>query len=174
MGNRSLCLPLVLTQPFLYVTMTCLRCRQLLYNVSIGVCGFAVASEIGSLPLRSHTQALIGVTQVSSGWIIIFTIPYIINPDAGNLGGKIGYMFFGLGIIVTILLYFYCPETKGLTYDEVPVSMHVLVLTSRLIICFRRRLVREGFKRLLRVTGRSKPGMRLVPGEMEKKNNWVL
>jgi hypothetical protein len=78
-----------------------------------------VASEIGSLPLRSHTQGVIGLTQVFSGWVIIFTIPYIINPDAGDLGGKIGYMFFGFGVLVTILLYFYCPETKGLSYDEV-------------------------------------------------------
>ena len=62
---------------------------------------------------------MIGVTQVTSGWIIIFTIPYIINPDAGNLGGRIGYMFFALGVICTILLYLYCPETKGLTFDEV-------------------------------------------------------
>jgi hypothetical protein len=108
--------------------------RQTFYNVSIGVCGFAVASEIGSLPLRSHTQGVIGLTQVFSGWVIIFTIPYIINPDAGNLGGKIGYMFFGLGILVTVLLYFYCPETKGLSYDEVRLFICWVLIQDRLLV----------------------------------------
>jgi hypothetical protein len=93
-----------------------------------------VASEIGSLPLRSHTQGVIGLTQVFSGWVIIFTIPYIINPDAGNLGGKIGYMFFGLGILVTVLLYFYCPETKGLSYDEVRSFICWVLIQDRLLV----------------------------------------
>lgn len=87
--------------------------------MSLGVCGLAQASEIGSLPLRSETQGLIGFTQTFCGWLVIFTIPYMINPDAGNLGGKAGYVFFGTGVIVTTLLFLYCPETKGLSYDEV-------------------------------------------------------
>ena len=87
--------------------------------MSLGVCGLAQASEIGSLPLRSQTQGLIGFTQTLSGWLIIFTIPYMINPDAGNLGGKAGFVFFGLGVFVTVSLYLWCSETKGLSYNEV-------------------------------------------------------
>lgn len=89
------------------------------YQMSIGPCGFALASEVSSLPLRAQTQAYIGLTQTTVGWVIGFVTPYIINPDAGNLGGKIGYVFFGLGVINCIFLYFFCPETKGLAYDEV-------------------------------------------------------
>jgi MFS transporter, SP family, general alpha glucoside:H+ symporter len=44
----------------------------------------------------------------------------MINPDAGNLGGKVGYVFAGGGVIFTSLLFLYLPETKGLTTDEVP------------------------------------------------------
>src|SRR5438477_3431658 len=91
--SPSLKLPIPSHHPYALIGVS-LTDRQICFNISIGVCGFAVASEVGSLPLRSHTQAMVGVTQVTSGWIIIFTIPYIINPDAGNLGGRIGYMFF--------------------------------------------------------------------------------
>ena len=99
--------------------------RTLIYNMSLGVCALAQASEIASLPLRSQTQGLIGCTQSVSSWVVLFTIPYMINPDAGNLGGKVGYIFFGVGVIITLMLYLYCPETKGLSYDEVQTSFRI-------------------------------------------------
>lgn len=43
----------------------------------------------------------------------------MINPDEGNLGAKVGFVFFGLGIIGSVLFYLYIPETKGLNFDEV-------------------------------------------------------
>ena len=46
----------------------------------------------------------------------------MINPDAGNLGPKVGFVFFGLGVPVSIALFFLIPETKGLSFDEVRFS----------------------------------------------------
>jgi Sugar (and other) transporter len=93
--------------------------REIIYSLALGVTAGALASELGSLPLRSQTQGLIGLTQCGTGWLVVFVVPYIINPDAGDLGGKIGYVFFGFGGVCAILLFFFCPETKGLSYDEV-------------------------------------------------------
>ena len=41
-----------------------------------------------------------------------------INPDAGHLGGKVGFIFFGLGIIVSVLGWFLYPETKGVRFEK--------------------------------------------------------
>lgn len=41
-----------------------------------------------------------------------------INPDAGHLGGKVGFIFFGLGSISAVLGYFYYPETKGVRFEK--------------------------------------------------------
>jgi hypothetical protein len=84
----------------------------LVYQVSVGACGFVLASEVATLRLRATTQAL--VTVMNGIWALImqFTIPYMINPDAGNLGGKTGFVFFGLGILTSIGAYFLFPETK--------------------------------------------------------------
>lgn len=41
-----------------------------------------------------------------------------INPDAGDLGGKVGFIFFGLGSIAAVLGYFYYPETKGVRFEK--------------------------------------------------------
>lgn len=35
-----------------------------------------------------------------------------INPDAGNLGGKVGFVFLGTGLIAAIGGFFLYPETK--------------------------------------------------------------
>ena len=42
----------------------------------------------------------------------------MISPDAGNLGVKAVYVWAGLLIPTTILLWFFYPETYGRTYWE--------------------------------------------------------
>src|SRR5688572_1562840 len=43
----------------------------------------------------------------------------MINPDAGNLGAKVGFVFFGLGVPLCVAFYFLIPETKGFTFEDV-------------------------------------------------------
>lgn len=43
----------------------------------------------------------------------------MINPDAGNLGGKVGFVFAGFGIPLCIAFFFLIPETRGLSFEEV-------------------------------------------------------
>lgn len=43
----------------------------------------------------------------------------MINPDAGNLGAKVGFVFVGLGAPLCILFYFFIPETKSLSMVEI-------------------------------------------------------
>ena len=45
-------------------------------------------------------------------------MPYLINPDAANLGAKVGFIFFGLSLPLCILKYFFIPETKGISFTE--------------------------------------------------------
>lgn len=39
-----------------------------------------------------------------------------INPDAGNLGGRVGFIFLGTGLVAAIGGWFLYPETKVLSY----------------------------------------------------------
>lgn len=48
-----------------------------IYQFSLGATGFAVASEISTLPLRTHTQAYIVAVDAFFGWLIGFIIPYL-------------------------------------------------------------------------------------------------
>jgi hypothetical protein len=50
----------------------------------------------------------------------------MINPDAGNLGAKVGFVFAGLGVPLCILFYFLMPETRGLSFEEVSYLLFLL------------------------------------------------
>ncbi|KAH8888058.1 general substrate transporter [Thozetella sp. PMI_491] len=108
----------VQTSGALWVILVCIFLWAIAYQVSIGAVGFAIASEVSSPPLRPATLSIVGMTQGITGWIIGFISPYMINPDAGNLGAKVGLVFFGLGLPLCVLFYFFIPETKGLTFDD--------------------------------------------------------
>ncbi|KAF5008259.1 hypothetical protein FDECE_5457 [Fusarium decemcellulare] len=88
----------------------------LVYQISLGACGFVLASEVATLRLRATTQALVTMMNGVWGLIMQFTIPYMINPDSGNLGGKTGFIFFGTGLLTAIGGYFLFPETKGISF----------------------------------------------------------
>jgi hypothetical protein len=81
--------------------------------------GLALASEIPTPRLRAPTVSLVGITQGAAGWLIGFVSPYMINPDEGDLGAKVGFVFFGFGVPLCILFWFLVPETKGLSFDDV-------------------------------------------------------
>lgn len=105
------------------------------YQMSVGALGFTLASEVATISLRSETQSLVTVANAGFGWVFSFSIPYMINPDAANLGGKqdlfqpqciyltsrlgkIGFIFGSFGIICFVMGFFLFPETKGLTFAE--------------------------------------------------------
>ncbi|KAK4143409.1 general substrate transporter [Dichotomopilus funicola] len=90
----------------------------LIYQLSIGATGFVLASEIATIRLRAMTQGLITITNAVWGLIMQFTVPYMINPDAGNLGGKVGFIFLATGLIAGIGGWYLFPETKGLSFEH--------------------------------------------------------
>ncbi|KAF7167914.1 hypothetical protein CNMCM6106_003284 [Aspergillus hiratsukae] len=90
----------------------------IIYQLSIGATGFVLASEIATMRLRGATQGLVTISNAVWGLIMQFTIPYMINPDAGNLGGKIGFVFLGTGLIAAVGGFFLYPETKGIPFEK--------------------------------------------------------
>ncbi|KAI1873996.1 uncharacterized protein JN550_002575 [Neoarthrinium moseri] len=87
------------------------------------VCGssLAVAGEVSATRLRAKSVGL-GFSWsciVSIIWTIV--LPYLFNSDQANLGGHIGWIFCGMGLIMLVLLYFFVPETKGRSFDELDI-----------------------------------------------------
>jgi hypothetical protein len=89
------------------------------YYVGLGAMAFAILGETSSTSLRAPTIALATATQAVMGIAFNFAIPYMVNPDEANLKGKVGFIFGGLALIATTWSWFFVPELKGRTFDEI-------------------------------------------------------
>lgn len=89
------------------------------YFLSLGAMAFTILSETSSTTLRAQSIALATATQAVMGTAFNFAIPYMINPDQGNLKGKVGFVFGGLGLLAGIGSWFLIPELKDRTFDEI-------------------------------------------------------
>lgn len=84
--------------------------------------------------LRAKTLSSGFVVYALASWLFSFTVPYMFNPDAGNLSAKIGFVFVGFGIIGIALVWFEVPETRNKSY-------------AQLDLLFERRTKTRGFKK---------------------------
>lgn len=91
------------------------------YQVSIGAVAFVLLGETSTINLRAKTAALATATQSVFGIVMNIAVPYMVNPDEGDLKGKVGFIFGGLGLIATIVCFFYIPDLKGRTFEEIDV-----------------------------------------------------
>ncbi|UNI23261.1 hypothetical protein JDV02_009093 [Purpureocillium takamizusanense] len=90
-----------------------------IYIFTLGACAFAILGEVSSATLRAPTIALATAMQAICGIVFGFVIPYMINPDQGNLRGKVGFIFGGMSACATVWSFFFVPELKGRTFDEI-------------------------------------------------------
>lgn len=47
-----------------------------------------------------------------------------VNPDKANLKGKVGFVFGGASLLGTVWAYFYVPELKDRTFQEIDWLFH--------------------------------------------------
>lgn len=89
-----------------------------------------VAGEIPSQRLRSYTFGLAAAAGFLGAWLITFTAPYFINPSALNWGPRYGYIWFPSCMVCVVWVYFYLPEVKGRTLEEIDAMVSNLVLDN--------------------------------------------
>ncbi|RSH79088.1 uncharacterized protein EHS24_002020 [Apiotrichum porosum] len=109
----------VRTPASLWVMVAFMTVWAFLYQASIGAVGYALASEIPSARLRPATIGIAGPVGQLCALGMGFATPYMINPDEGNMGGLVGFVFAGLCAIATVWAFFCVPETAGRTRDQI-------------------------------------------------------
>lgn len=89
------------------------------YGGWVGPTAWLVAGEIPSTRLRSYTLGLGAGAGFLLGWVCAFTAPYFINPLDLNWGPKYGYIWFVSNFVTAIFIFFFIPETKDRTLEEI-------------------------------------------------------
>lgn len=104
------------------ITMVC--------GLGIWPASHVVAAETSELTLRSKSQG-VGwfVSGVATG-VFSIILPYIYNPDSGNLRGKTGFVMAAFAAIGYIITWFTIPEMKDRSPMEID-RMFALNLPTR-------------------------------------------
>lgn len=80
---------------------------------------YAVAGEASSLLLRAKVQGLNWFTNSLFSGIVSVALPFIFNRDAGDLGARTGFVFFGLCTVGVVVSWLIIPEMKGRDHAEI-------------------------------------------------------
>lgn len=89
------------------------------YNAMISTYAWLSGGELASQRLRSHTFGLATALGFFGAWLTTFTAPYFINPLKLGWGPKYGYIWTGSCAIAGTWIWFYLPEVKGRTLEQI-------------------------------------------------------
>ncbi|KAK6501394.1 hypothetical protein TWF481_009234 [Arthrobotrys musiformis] len=100
----------------------------LIVFVCIYIFGFATTwgpgawvliGEIYPLPIRAKGVAIATASNWLWNFVIGYITPYIVDPDQGNLGSKVFFVWGSTCCLALLFAYFFVPETKGLSLEQV-------------------------------------------------------
>jgi MFS transporter, SP family, general alpha glucoside:H+ symporter len=94
-----------------------LQFTSISYGPAVGS-SIAVAGEVSASRLRAKSLGIGNAFGGVVGTFWTFVLPYLFNTDEANLGGNIGWVFLGMGMIVFTIMFFFIPETKGRSFED--------------------------------------------------------
>ena len=81
--------------------------------------GWLASSEVHSVTLRTSGQAFVAVLAQITTFAASFWTPYMLNVKYGNMGTNVGYFYFGIEVVVLVVMFLLVPETARLTLEQV-------------------------------------------------------
>jgi len=100
------------------------------YDLTIGPLCFVILSETSSAKLRGKTIAISTTVNALINVACAVGIPYALNPDQGNLRGKLAFVFFGTTLPCLAWCFMALPEMKNRTFDELDLMFQRAVPTK--------------------------------------------
>ncbi|TDZ73152.1 putative quinate permease [Colletotrichum trifolii] len=103
--------------PFGYVAITCIFLWTVFFQFGWGPCCWILVSEIPTARLRALNVALAALTQWLFNFVIARTV-LTMQLTMGYKGYGMFFMFGSFGFAMGLFVYFFVPETKGLSLEK--------------------------------------------------------
>ena len=100
------------------VMVACVMLWFFFYLLSWASLPYVVLGEASTRRVVEKTNNIAVSLSVLSAFLVSFTVPYLIGATYANLGGKVGYIYGSLGVLFTVLTFFFVPEMKGRSLEE--------------------------------------------------------
>lgn len=84
-----------------------------------GPTAWVVVGELYPLRTRAKSVALCTASNWLWNWAIAFATPYMVDPDKGNLGSKVFFIWGGCNLLCFLFAFLNIYETKGLSLEQV-------------------------------------------------------
>ncbi|KAF1847397.1 MFS general substrate transporter [Cucurbitaria berberidis CBS 394.84] len=134
--RRPLVISTLLIAAALWLSMGIANCTKIVPAVTwwtaasmmltITICGvgvwpasFAISAETSSLQLRARTQGIGWFISALSTTVAGVALPYVFNPDQGNLRGKTGFTYAATCLVGAAVSWYIIPEMKGRSVAEI-------------------------------------------------------
>lgn len=114
-------LDFIRTSSSIYAQSLLMVFATIVYDLSTGPMCFVILCEVPAPRVRGITIAIASVFASITSVIITVLIPYGLNIDELNWGGKVGFVFMVLGALCTAWCFFCLPESKGRTFEELDI-----------------------------------------------------
>ena len=88
-------------------------------GVGVWPASFAIAAETTSLQLRARTQGIGWFVSALTSAVAGIALPYVFNPDEGNLRGKTGFTYAASCALGALVSWYVVPEMKGRSVVEI-------------------------------------------------------
>ncbi|KAJ4050999.1 hypothetical protein NW756_003852 [Fusarium oxysporum] len=89
------------------------------YSLSWAPVSYIVLSEAASSHIKEKTNLLASVISVLTTFATSFTLPYLLSKPYAGLGAKVGFIYGSFCVAMVVLAYFFIPELKGRSLEEV-------------------------------------------------------
>ena len=111
-------------------------------GVGVWPASYALAAETSALQARALAQGVGWFANGLTNAIFGIILPYIFNPDSGNLKGKTGFVYTGFCLMGAVIAWLWVPEMKDRTAADID-AMFEAKLPARKFKQWRRDEVQE-------------------------------
>ncbi|KIW84631.1 hypothetical protein Z517_00019 [Fonsecaea pedrosoi CBS 271.37] len=89
------------------------------FYVAYAPYAWLLGGEYVNNQLRAFTFGLATAMNFLGNWAGTFSAPYFINPAKFGWSAKYGYIWFGSNVVCVVFTYFFLPETRDRTLEEI-------------------------------------------------------